>query len=104
MTDAPVRIAEADGRHAVLAFSGDLDAPALGVLEELLLDPRLREPGAWTLDMSGLDHIDLACAYALLRTVTRTPEPVTLTVRGARPSVHRTLRQAGLDTVAAFTA
>ncbi|MFJ6913269.1 STAS domain-containing protein [Streptomyces sp. NPDC101133] len=104
MTDAPVRIAEADGRHAVLAFSGALDAPALGVLEELLLDPRLREPGSWTLDMSDLDHIDLACAYALLRTVTRTPEPVTLTVQGARPAVHRTLRQAGLDTVAAFTA
>ncbi|MFJ8702812.1 STAS domain-containing protein [Streptomyces ardesiacus] len=104
MTDAPVRIAEADGRQAVLAFSGTLDAPALGVLEELLLDPRLREPGVWTLDMSDLDHIDLACAYALLRTVTRTPEPVALTVRGARPAVHRTLRQAGLDAVAAFTA
>ncbi|MEV4046295.1 anti-anti-sigma factor [Streptomyces sp. SAI-195] len=104
MTDAPVRIAEADGRHAVLAFAGDLDAHALGVLEKLLLDPRLREPGTWTLEMSGLEHIDLACAYALLRTVTRAPEPVSLTVRGARPSVHRTLRQAGLDTVAAFTA
>ncbi|WP_328659877.1 STAS domain-containing protein [Streptomyces sp. NBC_00334] len=104
MTDAPVRIAEADEDRAVLAFSGDLDAPALRVLEESLLDPRLRRPKAWILDMSGLDHIDLACAYALLRTVTGTSEPVALTVRGARPAVHRTLRQAGLDTVAAFTA
>ncbi|MBU6532464.1 STAS domain-containing protein [Streptomyces mayonensis] len=103
MTDAPVRIAEADERHAVLAFTGDLDAPALRVLEELLLEPRLRKTGAWTLEMSGLEHIDLSCAYALLRTVTRTPEPVQLTVRGARPAVHRTLRQAGLDTVAGFT-
>jgi anti-anti-sigma regulatory factor len=101
--NAPVRIAEADGQHAVLAFSKTLDAPALRVLEELLLDPRLRQPGAWTLEMGDLEHIDLACAFALLRTVTRTPEPVALTVRGARPAVHRTLRQAGLDTVATFT-
>ncbi len=101
--NAPVRIAEADGRHAVLAFSGTLDAAALGVLEELLLDPRLRQPGTWTLEMSDLEHIDLACAYALLRTVTRA-EPVGLTVRGARPAVHRTLRQAGLDAAATFTA
>lgn len=99
---APVRITEADERRAVLAFSGTLDAPALRVLEELLLDPRLRQPEVWTLEMSGLTHIDLSCAYALLRTVTRTPEPVTLTVRGARPAVHRTLRQTGLDTVAVF--
>ncbi|GHI93987.1 STAS domain-containing protein [Streptomyces olivaceus] len=103
MTDAPVRITEADERHAVLAFAGDLDARALGVLEELLLEPRLRKTGAWTLEMSGLEHIDLSCAYALLRTVTRTPEPVALTVRGARPAVQRTLRQAGLGTVAGFT-
>ncbi|CAL9316526.1 MULTISPECIES: STAS domain-containing protein [Streptomyces] len=100
---APVRIAEADGRHAVLAFAGDLDAPALRVLEELLLDHRLREPTAWTLDMSALEHIDLACAYALLRAVTGTPErEVAITVRGARPAVHRTLRHAGVDTVVTF--
>ncbi|MFG2680906.1 STAS domain-containing protein [Streptomyces sp. NPDC048392] len=101
--DAPVRIAEADGQHVVLVFSGTLDAPALRVLEELLLDRRLRQPKTWILEMGELEHIDLACAYALLRTVTRTPAPVALTVRGARPAVHRTLRQAGLNTVAAFT-
>ncbi|WP_395576829.1 STAS domain-containing protein [Streptomyces sp. BK79] len=101
-TTEPVRIAEADARHAVLVFSGSLDAPALRVLEELLLDHRLREPTVWTLDMSHLDHIDLACAYALLRTVTRVPEPVAVTVRGARGTVHRTLRHAGMDTVASF--
>ncbi|MEJ1197344.1 MULTISPECIES: STAS domain-containing protein [unclassified Streptomyces] len=99
---APVRIAEADGQHAVLAFSGDLDSHGLRVLEELLLDHRLREPGTWTLEMSDLHHIDLACAYALLRAVTRAPEPAAITVRGARPAVHRTLRHAGLDTVATF--
>ncbi len=102
-TTAPVRIAEADGHHAVLAFSGDLDAPALRVLEELLLDHRLREPSTWTLDMTDLHHIDLACAYALLRAVTETPErEIAITVRGARPAVHRTLRHAGVDTVATF--
>ncbi|MDT0615650.1 STAS domain-containing protein [Streptomyces lancefieldiae] len=99
----PVRISEADEEHAVLAFSGDLDAHALRVLEELLLDPRLRRPGAWTLEMSGLDHLDLACAYALLRAVSRVPEPAAVTVHGAHPAVHRTLRHAGLETVATFT-
>ncbi|MFH8976612.1 STAS domain-containing protein [Streptomyces sp. NPDC017890] len=98
----PVRIAQTDGRQAVLAFSGHLDAGALRLLEELLLDHRLRQPGTWILEMSDLEHIDLACAYALLRTVTRAPEPAAVTVRGARPAVHRTLRHAGLDTVAAF--
>ncbi|MGC9497802.1 STAS domain-containing protein [Streptomyces sp. WG7] len=98
----PVRIVEADGQRAVLAFSGDLDAPALRVLEELLLDHRLQQPSTWTLEMSDLEHIDLACAYALLRVVTRAPEPAALTVRGARPAVHRTLRHAGLDTVTAY--
>ncbi|MFC8867163.1 STAS domain-containing protein [Streptomyces sp. NPDC057148] len=101
-TVAPVRIVEADGRHAVLAFSGDLDSPALRELEELLLDRRLVAPTAWTLDMSGLEHIDLACAYALLRAVTRVAEPASISVRGARPAVHRTLKHAGLDTVVAY--
>ncbi len=53
--------------------------------------------------MSALEHIDLACAYALLRAVTGTPErEVAITVRGARPAVHRTLRHAGVDTVVTF--
>ncbi|MGW8062547.1 STAS domain-containing protein [Streptomyces ziwulingensis] len=99
---APVTIVEADEQHAVLAFAGDLDASALRLLEELLLDHRLRRPGAWTLDMNDLARIDLACAYALLRAVTRAPVPAVLTVRGARPAVHRTLRHAGLDAVAGF--
>ncbi|WP_308408650.1 STAS domain-containing protein [Streptomyces sp. AC627_RSS907] len=100
---APVRITEADGEHTVLTFSGNLDSHALRVLEELLLDPRLSRPGAWTLEMGDLHHLDLACAYALLRAVTRAPEPAAVTVRGAHPAVHRTLRHAGLETVATFT-
>ncbi|MFI8947146.1 STAS domain-containing protein [Streptomyces sp. NPDC053750] len=98
-----VRITEADGQHAVLAFSGVLDSHELRVLEELLLDSRLRSPQEWTLEMRDLDHLDLACAYALLRAVTRAPEPAAITVHGAHPAVHRTLRHAGLDTVATFT-
>ncbi|MGN9790591.1 STAS domain-containing protein [Streptomyces sp. OZ13] len=95
-----VRIVEADGRHAVLVFSGVLDTHALRRLEERLLDPRLRQSGTWVLEMSGLERIDLACAYGLLRAVTVAPEPVGITVRGARRGVVRTLRHAGVHAVA----
>ncbi|QMU17982.1 STAS domain-containing protein [Streptomyces pristinaespiralis] len=97
-----VRIVEADGHHAVLVFSGVLDAHALPELEERLLDPRLRQAGDRVLDMSGLERIELACAYGLLRAVTVAPEAAVITVRGARRGVVRTLRQAGLDAVATF--
>ncbi|MET9255033.1 STAS domain-containing protein [Streptomyces sp. NPDC048182] len=99
---APVRIAEADATHADLAFTGVLDAHALRLLEELLLDPRLRRTGSWILEMSALERIDLACAFGLLRAVTRAPDPAAVTIHGARPAVHRTLRDAGMDTVARF--
>ena len=95
-----VRIAEVDGGIAVLAFTGVLHAHTLPELEVLLLDRRLEQAGAWTLDMSGLERLDLACAFALLRAATRAPEPAALTVRGARRPVQRTLRQAGLESVA----
>ncbi|GGT56826.1 hypothetical protein GCM10010271_70760 [Streptomyces kurssanovii] len=95
-----VRIVEADGRNAVLVFSGVLDTHALPELEERLLDPRLRQAGTWVLEMSDLERIDLACAYGLLRAVTVAPESVGITVRGARRGVVRTLRHAGVDTVA----
>ncbi|MFD0168774.1 STAS domain-containing protein [Streptomyces decoyicus] len=96
---APVALTEADDQHAVLTFAGVLDAHALAGLEELLSDRRLRQAGTWVWDMSGLQRTDLACAYALLRAVTRAPETVSVTVRGARRAVRRTLRHAGLDTV-----
>ncbi|HEX5569552.1 MAG TPA: STAS domain-containing protein [Streptomyces sp.] len=88
------------GRRAVLTFSGALDAGLLRELEERLLDPLLGEAREWVLEMSDLTHLDLACAYALLRAATRQPETVTLTVRGAKRSVQRTLRDAGVDAVA----
>lgn len=95
-----VRIAEVDGKRAVLAFAGVLDAHALCELEERLLDQRLRQACVLVLEMSALERIDLSCAYALLRTATGAPEPAALTVRGARRHVLRTLRQAGFDAVA----
>ncbi|MFG2532989.1 STAS domain-containing protein [Streptomyces sp. NPDC048516] len=96
---APVALTEADGQHAVLTFSGILDAQALPELEELLSDRRLRQAATWAWNMTGLERLGLACAYALLRAVTHAPETVTVTVRGARRAVQRTLRHAGLDTV-----
>ncbi|UQA90827.1 STAS domain-containing protein [Streptomyces halobius] len=91
-----------DGQRAVLAFSGVLDAHALRELEELLLDPRLRRAGAWVLEMRAVERIDLACAYAVLRAATSLPETPAVTVRGARRSVQRTLRHAGVDAVVTF--
>ncbi|MFJ8673340.1 STAS domain-containing protein [Streptomyces sp. NPDC093589] len=96
---ATVAITEADEQRAVLTFSGALDAHDLPELEELLGDRRLRQAGSWIWDMSDLQRIDLACAYALLRAVTRAPESVSVATRGARHAVQRTLRHAGLDTV-----
>ncbi|MDO0909754.1 STAS domain-containing protein [Streptomyces sp. DT2A-34] len=95
-----VTISEADEQRAILTFSGVLDAHALRELEERLLDQRLRQAHSWVLEMSDLEQTDLACAYALLRAVTRAPQPAALTVRGARRNVQRTLRHAGVDVVA----
>lgn len=95
-----VRIAEAGGEHAVVTFTGVLDTHALRELEALLLDRRLEEAGAWVLDMSGLERLDMACAYALLRAATRAHEPASLKIRGARREVQRTLRQARVELVA----
>ncbi|MFV0137826.1 hypothetical protein ACLGIH_32335 [Streptomyces sp. HMX87] len=97
------RIAEADEQRAVLVLSGDLrGAPALRDLEELLLSERLRRSRSWVLELADLDHLGLACAYAVLRAVTSAPQPVDLTVRGAHRPVHRTLREAGIDALARF--
>ncbi|MEV5777426.1 hypothetical protein [Streptomyces antimycoticus] len=50
--------------------------------------------------MAAVTGFDLACAYALARAATQLPETSTLTVRGARRAVQRTLRHAGLEAVA----
>ncbi|MCF6524792.1 STAS domain-containing protein [Streptomyces sp. JJ36] len=97
----PVVAVTATGeRRAVLVLAGDVGAGALRELEERLTVPPLSEAGEWTVDLSAVTRIDLACAYALLRAATQRPETVTLLLRGARRPVQRTLRHAGLDAVA----
>ncbi|MCI0383104.1 STAS domain-containing protein [Streptomyces sp. CNQ085] len=93
-------VTETGRGRAVLAFPGRLDAGALGELEERLVDPRLLGAHEVVLEMGGLDHLDLACAYALLRASTERPGTAVLTVRGAGRSVRRTLHSVGLDAVA----
>jgi anti-anti-sigma regulatory factor len=95
-----VAIKAADGRQAELTFTGDLGAGFLRELEERLTDPLLSEADQWVVDMSGVTHFELACAYALLRAATRRPETAALTIRGARRTVQRTLHHAELDAVA----
>ncbi|PZH16303.1 hypothetical protein C1I97_06885 [Streptomyces sp. NTH33] len=88
------------GRRAELILAGDVRAEFLRELEKRLGAPPLSEADEWIVDMSEVTGIDLACAYALLQAAERRPETATLTVRGARHAVQRTLRHAGLDAVA----
>ncbi|GHB61565.1 hypothetical protein GCM10010377_60650 [Streptomyces viridiviolaceus] len=97
-----VRLIEADEQHAVLAFSGVLDEHVLRDLEERLLDQRLRQAGSWLLEMSDLQQLDLASAYALLRAMASVPKPPAVTIRGARRPIQRTLRHVGIDALAAI--
>ncbi|WP_073948707.1 STAS domain-containing protein [Streptomyces kebangsaanensis] len=89
-----------DGRRAELILTGDIRAGLLRELERCLGAPPLSEADEWIVDMSEVTGIDLACAYALLQAAERQPETATLTVRGARHAVQRTLHHAGLDAVA----
>ncbi|GED86069.1 STAS domain-containing protein [Streptomyces sp. 6-11-2] len=96
---SPLVIRATDGRRAELALAGDIGTQALWLLEERLGAPPLSEADEWIVDMSEATHLDLACAYALLRVAARWPATA-LTIRGARRTVHRTLHHVGLDTVA----
>ncbi|MYZ07266.1 STAS domain-containing protein [Streptomyces sp. SID2999] len=93
-------VSAADVRLPELILAGDIGAEALRDLEEVLGAPPLHTATAWTVDMSQVTRIDLACAYALLRGATLRPEPAELTIRGPRRAVQRILRNAGLDVVA----
>ncbi|MFH8347728.1 STAS domain-containing protein [Streptomyces sp. NPDC018045] len=97
-------IASVDDCRVVLTLRGELHADTLRMLETRFADPRLREARAWVLELHELTHIDLACAYALLRALSRRPDGTALTLRGARRHVARTLRHAGIDAVGAIEA
>ncbi|MFF7892322.1 STAS domain-containing protein [Streptomyces sp. NPDC007907] len=94
----PVKITVVDGHLAEVTLTGDISVPLLRDLEACLADARLREVERWVLDMHAVTRIELACAYALLRAVTE--HSGTATVHGARRTVLRTLRDAGLDKAA----
>ncbi|MET7377950.1 STAS domain-containing protein [Streptomyces sp. NPDC005526] len=95
-----VAAATAGGRRAELALAGDLDLGTVREFEERLDDPLLRRADEWVVDLSGVTRLDLSCAYALLRAATQRPAIARLTVRGAGRTAQRTLRHAGLDTIA----
>ncbi|MEU4204999.1 STAS domain-containing protein [Streptomyces sp. NPDC026294] len=99
MPTPPVTVTSVDDRRVVLTFRGELHAGTLRALETWFADPRLSEADAWVLEMHELAHIDLACAYALLRALSRRPDGASLTLRGARRTVARTLRHAGIDAI-----
>lgn len=89
-----------DNRPAELVLAGQIGTESLRELEQRLDAPPLREATEWFVDMSGVTRFDLACAYALLRAATLRPTPAALGIHGARRTVRRTLRHAGLDAVA----
>ncbi|MER6975594.1 STAS domain-containing protein [Streptomyces carpinensis] len=96
-------VAATSGRRAGLILVGEVRAEVLRQLEEQLDAPPLSRADEWVVDMNKVTGIDLACVYALLQAAaTRRPKTVTLTVRGARHAVRRTLHAAGLDVVAAI--
>ncbi|MFF3736767.1 STAS domain-containing protein [Streptomyces sp. NPDC002566] len=97
-----VKITVVDGHQAEVTLSGDVSALLLRDLEARLADARLQQVEHWVLNMDTVTRIELACAYALLRAVTE--HPGTAAVRGARRTVLRTLRHAGLDKAAAIDA
>ncbi|MCZ7456614.1 STAS domain-containing protein [Streptomyces sp. WMMC940] len=93
-------VSTADGLRAEVVLTGDIGAATLRELEERLDASPLAEAAEWVVEMSGVTHLDLACAYALLRAAGLRADPAALTIRGARRTVRRTLRHAGLDAVA----
>ncbi|WP_316959335.1 STAS domain-containing protein [Streptomyces sp. TRM68367] len=95
-----VDIAATGPQRIRLTLAGDLGTGALRELEERFADRRLAEAVEWDVDMSGVGHLDLACAYALLRAATERPANAALTVHGARHDVRRTLRHTGFEAVA----
>lgn len=98
-----ISIAVSDGR-AVLRFSGELTAGTALLLEEKLSDPLLRESDEWIMDMTELVRMDLTCAFALRRALTRRPSTVSVRIVNARRAVERTLRHVGAhSTLAAVT-
>ncbi|THA76188.1 hypothetical protein E6U81_35925 [Streptomyces sp. A0592] len=85
----------AEGGCTWLVFTGSLAAGDALELERQLGDHRLAQAHAWLWDMTGLIDLDLICAHALLRAIRRAaPGPVR--IRGARRTVVRTLRRAGM--------
>nr|WP_024126427.1 MULTISPECIES: STAS domain-containing protein [unclassified Streptomyces]AAX37825.1 pFQ25.9 [Streptomyces sp. F2]AHE39046.1 Hypothetical protein pFRL3_269 [Streptomyces sp. FR1]AHE39541.1 Hypothetical protein pFRL4_308c [Streptomyces sp. F2]AHE40286.1 Hypothetical protein pFRL6_199 [Streptomyces sp. F12] len=93
-------VSSPDNRPAELVLAGQIGAETLRELEERLATPPLREATEWLVNMSQVTRFDLACAYALLRAATLRPKPAVLRIHGARRAVQRTLRHAGLDSVA----
>jgi anti-anti-sigma regulatory factor len=93
-----LEITVVDGQHAEVTLTGEISVLLLRDLETLFADPRLQRTEHWMLNIRGVTQIELACAYALLRAVTR--HSGTVTVCGARRAVLRTLRHAGLDRAA----
>jgi len=85
---------------AELTLTGDIDAGVLGELEARIDAPPLSDAEEWRVDMTRVHHLDLACAYALLRAVTQRTVPVSVTIHAAHRTVQRTLRHVGLDAVA----
>ncbi|MFF8814798.1 STAS domain-containing protein [Streptomyces pactum] len=102
-SDRPaVAVTAVGARRAELTLTGDISADHLRELEERLAAPPMSDATEWAVDLRAVTHMDLACGYALLRAVSRRPDPVALTVHGARRPVRRTLRDIGFDALAVF--
>ncbi|TVL91281.1 hypothetical protein [Streptomyces sp. SAJ15] len=65
-------------------------------IEEVMLDPALRDVSEWVFDLSEAERLDAICAYALVRPLLMTSSPdVVVHVRGAREQAREILRHTG---------
>lgn len=94
---AHVRLKSVDGGRAELSLSGEVTGNAALEIEERLAHKSLRGVCEWVLDLSEVEQLDAACAYALMRPLVEVSPPPVVNVRGARKRVRRTLHETGAE-------
>ncbi|MET9514509.1 STAS domain-containing protein [Streptomyces sp. NPDC002994] len=94
---AHVRLKSVDAGRAELSLSGEVTGNAALEIEECLSSKALRGVREWVLDLSEVQQLDAACAYALMRPLVEVSPPPVVSVRGARKRVRRTLHETGAE-------
>lgn len=98
-----VRAVAVEGQRAELVLAGQVTGTAAREIEEILLDPALRDVSQWAFDLSEVEVLDAMCAFALVRPLLRASSPAALVhVRGAHKQARGILRQTGAGHLVTF--